>query len=378
MRSHRLLLLPVLAVLSAGCASQSAKVNCATLPTKSAAVAVAPPSCPLPPLPSPYPFTNLVLQGGGVLGSAYAGSLAVLEQQGIYEKIDRVAGTSAGAIVATLVALRFPAKDIETIVNEIDFRNFEDGGSIFRLLKHFGYYKGDYALGLIRCLISKKFGVPPTRKVTFRDLHEGKYRDLHVFSTDISTKSSMEFSFVKTPDFEVALAVRMSLSIPLFFAAVRDDLQTYVDGGVLRNYPIDLFDGRQVNPATLGLSLQNVHAKPTVQPVNDIPQYLKALFSTILDVQDIALGNNLPDLERSVIIDNLGISFTDFGLNQAQKEALVASGAKCTCSYLEDWRKWDAAHQRPSAMVGADEDKVTLVGAGRCGLVLPPAAVLPP
>ena len=370
------ILLLSLSALTAGCASHSAMVKCSTLPI-SATSEQATPACPVPPLE--YPFRNLVLQGGGVLGSAYAGALAVLDQQGIYAKIERVAGTSAGAILATLVALRFEPKDIELIVNNLDFKQFEDDGSVVRLAKHFGYFKGDFALGLFRCLITKKLGLPPGSKVTFADLHRGGYRDLHIFSTDISTKSSVEFSNEKTPDFEVAMAVRMSISIPLFFAAVDQNKQVFVDGGVLRNYAIDLFDSAQgVNPATLGLSLQNVHAKPVAQPVKDLPEYIKAVFSTLLDVQDIALGNNLPDLERTVIIDDLGISFTDFGLDLQQKQALVAAGAQCTCDYLEDWQKWNASGHLPSSMVRANEGKVTLNGVGRCGLVLPPAAVLEP
>lgn len=373
-------LLPLL-LLSVGCATSHPKVNCAVLPIAAPKPAggAKDPVCLLPPAPTGgYPFRQLVLQGGGVLGSAYAGSLEVLDEHGIYQQIDQVAGTSAGAILAMLVALRFSPQDIELIVGNLDFRQFEDGGSITRLVKRFGFFKGDFALQLFRCLITKKLGLPPDQIVTFQMLKDRGARDLHIFSTDISTKQSKEFSAALTPDFEVALAVRMSMSIPFFFAAVKDDMQIFVDGGVLRNYAIDLFDPPNgVNRATLGLSLQNVNAKPIKQPVNNIPQYIKALFSTLLGVQNIALGNNLPNLERSVIIDNLGISFIDFGLNAEQKQALVTSGANCTCSYLQDWRKWHDSGTYPSAMTGADEDEVELDGAGRCGLVLPPAAALP-
>jgi NTE family protein len=46
-----------------------------------------------------YPFTNLVFEGGGVKGVAYGGVLEVLDQQGILDQIQNVAGTSAGAII---------------------------------------------------------------------------------------------------------------------------------------------------------------------------------------------------------------------------------------------------------------------------------------
>ena len=45
-----------------------------------------------------YPFKNLVFEGGGVKGIAYAGAMKVLEKKGILKNIVRVGGTSAGAI----------------------------------------------------------------------------------------------------------------------------------------------------------------------------------------------------------------------------------------------------------------------------------------
>jgi len=49
-------------------------------------------------------FHNLVFEGGGIKGIAYAGALEVLEKENILSDIKRVAGTSAGAITATLLA----------------------------------------------------------------------------------------------------------------------------------------------------------------------------------------------------------------------------------------------------------------------------------
>jgi NTE family protein len=61
-------------------------------------------------------FKNLVFEGGGVKGIAYSGALQVLEQQNIMSDIKRVAGTSAGAITAALVALGANGKDVAEIV----------------------------------------------------------------------------------------------------------------------------------------------------------------------------------------------------------------------------------------------------------------------
>jgi NTE family protein len=71
-------------------------------------------------------FRNLVFEGGGVKGIAYAGALEVLEKENILPDIKRVAGTSAGAITATLLALGAKSSDIADIVGHTSFRKFMD------------------------------------------------------------------------------------------------------------------------------------------------------------------------------------------------------------------------------------------------------------
>ncbi len=65
-------------------------------------------------------FRNLVFEGGGVKGIAYAGAIQVLEKQNILEDIRRVAGASAGAITAALLSAGASSRDIEEIVGLLD------------------------------------------------------------------------------------------------------------------------------------------------------------------------------------------------------------------------------------------------------------------
>src|SRR4051812_44655693 len=75
---------------------------------------------------------DLVLAGGGVKGIGHVGALEVLEEHG-YDQFQRVAGTSVGAIVGSLVAAGIPAADIADALLEFDFRKLRDGGLIDRL-----------------------------------------------------------------------------------------------------------------------------------------------------------------------------------------------------------------------------------------------------
>ena len=76
--------------------------------------------------PNKYHFKNLVFEGGGVKGISYVGAMEILNDKGILQNIERVAGTSAGAMVAVLVGLGYTAKDISDILWDINFQNFMD------------------------------------------------------------------------------------------------------------------------------------------------------------------------------------------------------------------------------------------------------------
>jgi NTE family protein len=193
-----------------------------------------------------YPYKNLVFEGGGVKGVAYGGVFEVLEQRQITPQIQSVAGTSAGAITATMMRL----KEFLKIMITLNFEKFEDGCELigpFRLIRHFGWFKGNYFLKLMESYIKEKTG---DGRATFRDLVE-KYRDRHfkrlyVFGTNLTQEAVQKFSYETTPDVAVADAVRISMSIPFFFQTryyeQNGSNDPYCDGGVLNNYPIDTFD----------------------------------------------------------------------------------------------------------------------------------------
>ena len=68
-----------------------------------------------------FPYKNLVFKGGGIRGISYIGALEILEKYGILSQIDRVAGTSAGAITATLVSFRLNHQETYSRLRSLDF-----------------------------------------------------------------------------------------------------------------------------------------------------------------------------------------------------------------------------------------------------------------
>jgi NTE family protein len=262
------------------------------------------------------------------------GALQVLQEKNILQQVKAVAGTSAGSIVAALLSLGYDAAGISTIMNELDFSKLEDGWDPLRIPFTYGLYKGDYFLNWMRQRVKEAPGKNLPETATFADCKNAGCKELHVFATDLNSKTVKEFCFAATPTVPVAEAVRASMSIPLFFKAWQfsnsnPDNHIYVDGGVVLNYPITVFDtGAEPNMQTLGFFLKNMHGISTSIDLkyDQIVSYIKSLFDTILDSQVIDFDEDSTEMQRSVMIDDHGISATDFQLTNQQKQLLIQSG----------------------------------------------------
>src|SRR5690349_11943700 len=108
-------------------------------------------------------YKNLVLEGAGVRGFAYSGAFSILDSLGILPSIERVGGTSAGAIEATLLAVGYTPTELSEAAYKAPLKHFNDGswlifGGFGRLRRQFGWYKGDRITNWIGELIAAKTG----------------------------------------------------------------------------------------------------------------------------------------------------------------------------------------------------------------------------
>ncbi len=277
---------------------------------------------------------NLVFKGGGVLGITYAGAIEVLNEKKLLDNVKRVAGTSAGSIVATLLSLRCSASEITTLVRTTPFKKFEDHWNPLRIVTEYGLYEGDYFLSWMKNIIKEKTG---NENITFAEMSAAGFRDLKVFASDLNIMGIREFSNEKTPGVIVAESIRASMSIPLFFKAWKfpnnnPNDHIYVDGGVLYNYPITAFDDDE---KTLGFFIKFEEEQSDLK-YDEIIKYVKTLFNTLLSAQDIDFYKNKSEEKITVMISNLGISATDFEITEQQKEQLFNEGKKATLKYIEN------------------------------------------
>ncbi|MEK4565588.1 patatin-like phospholipase family protein [Alkalihalobacillus sp. FSL R5-0424] len=291
---------------------------------------------------------DAVFAGGGVKAFAFLGSLKVLEERG-YE-FERVAGTSAGSIVAALVKAGYTSEEMMTILDQIDIDSFKDDRISFlpftvlkwiNVYMKLGLYKGDALEAWIRDLLKAK-GI-----VTFGDLPE---QSLRVVVSDLSRgqmvvlPDDLDKYGIRAESFSVAKAIRMSCSIPYFFEPVklydRSGHYSYiVDGGLLSNFPIWLFRDGEKNTwrrPVIGLQLKpKIEDQPPHRIKNAIDLY-KAVFDTMTAAHD-ARHIEEEDAQNVIFIPVTDIKATDFDLTPVEKEELIKLGEAKTTKFLSRW-----------------------------------------
>lgn len=330
---------------------------------------------------------DVVLEGGGVKGIALVGVLAVLEEAGY--TINRVAGTSAGAIVGALAAARMPASKMVEVMEELDYRRFQDAkglarlatpGQLLSLLLDQGIYAGDYARDWIAEMLAEH-GVR-----TFADLHcddpganlppEKDYR-LVVMVSDVTQGALRRLPWeydrygCRADDISVADAVRASMSIPFFYRPVKmRDRRSgrrcwMVDGGMLSNFPVDTFDrrdDRRPRWPTFGIKLSDrPEDGAAAYDVQGILSLTRAMVGTMTSFHDRLHLQASDVLDRTIFVDTGGVRATDFGLDRDTQQQLYRSGRAAAEKFLQgapDREAWDfdaylERHRRSRATAAA-------------------------
>jgi len=283
---------------------------------------------------------NLVFEGGGVRGIAYAGAVEALDSRGLLAGVRGVAGSSAGAFMALLLSLKNSPDEIAEALNPKHFKSLEDKPNPIRVATHYGLYKGEVLYDWIVAQLTQK-GLSPD--LTFEGLQDEGARDLRVFATDLTLCNTRQFSVEKTPKASVVGAVRASMSIPLLYSAWQfpnsiPDNHIYVDGGVVYNYPINAFDdGRGFNPRTLGFHfIKSLDTEPFAEVgLNNLFEFANRLFATALRAQVIDLDQDIEESQQTVGIDDLGFKATDFDISDDGFERLYRSGYDATIKHLK-------------------------------------------
>jgi NTE family protein len=302
-------------------------------------------------------FVDAVFEGGGVKGIGLAGAASVVEEHGYIWS--NLAGTSAGAIVASLLAAGYCGSELKDIIGSVNYLKFKDLsglsslpviGPLSGLIWEKGIYTGKYFETWLRQLLNRK------NVRTFKDLIIDEFKDderyrfkLRVIASDITNGRMLVLPQdvaqygMEPENLDVAFAVRMSMSIPFFFKPVgvrskaEKNTSYIVDGGLLSNFPVWLFDNLDSAPEwpTFGFKLVDPE-EGTPHQVNGPISLLTALFSTMMEAHDARYIQD-QHFARTIPIPTLGIKTTEFDITPARTEALYQSGRKAAEDFLKSW-----------------------------------------
>jgi NTE family protein len=334
---------------------------------------------------------DLALEGGGVKGIGLVGAVLVLDEAGY--SIARVAGTSAGAITACLIAsivkASKPMTALRTYLGQLDFTKFMPEGKIHQffdrqggavqdaadaaiLTRRMGLYPGTYlaqwlqpildGLG-VRTFADLKIdqsddpgmSLPPNRQyglvVNVSDLTRGELVQL-----------PWDYAYYGLPadQQQVIGAVRASMSIPFFFepvtiqageASVDVDMPdgsvirqhydagtvTWTDGGMLRNFPIGAFDRVDDQPArwpTIGIKLSSLQTRfgATTASSTALNVAIRALH-TMMNEWD-RYNVEASTAARTIFVDNAGLTATQFDLSLHQQNELFINGVQAATKFV--------------------------------------------
>lgn len=285
-----------------------------------------------------------VFSGGGMKGIALVGAYQVLEEKGY--RLKRVAGTSAGAILACFIAAGYTGKEIEEIMVDQDFQTLLDPRKTVLPIPFMKWLNLYWGLGLyqgkaLENWFLEKLAVKGV--YTFSDLPPGT---LKLVASDLTNGKMMVLpddleKYGVSPDsFPIARALRMSCGIPFFFEPVKMKVGSgdtiVVDGGVLSNFPMWIFDNGNKERPLIGLKLSGSAEESKPYKIKNGLHLFEALFSTMKNAHDERYISR--KIEKNVIFIPVDeYSATQFDLDRDKKAHLLEKGRHRATQFLKMW-----------------------------------------
>lgn len=156
---------------------------------------------------------GLALSGGGAKGFAHLGVFQALNEKGLFPEI--ISGTSAGAFAGVFYADGYTPEEIKDIFDKRSFTEFAEFS-----LPQGGFFKSTRFQNFLK-----------------KNLRAKRFEDLkipmRVITTDIESGESRVFS-----SGPLIPAIVASCTVPIIFQPVQIDNRYYVDGGLLKNFPV--------------------------------------------------------------------------------------------------------------------------------------------
>jgi NTE family protein len=264
-------------------------------------------------------LVNLVLSGSGIKFPFFVGAIVRLLEEDI--QIAQVAGTSGGALVAAAIASGYSAEELSKLCLEIVPKlGSVAKPSIITFLDQMGFIKGNKIKEILEKHLVKKLGQA--------------HLPLHITATNFDLGVIQIFSSVQQTDLDTARAVMSSMAAPLVFVPEIIDGDMFIDGGVAKNFPVDLF---KASPhPTIGIYfVEKKKRYPRPRGLFKLFSYISRIISIMInssateDIQDAPSAKLLPIKSD---IDSF-----DFNVSTEEVQRMIKSGYSQADKWIKSW-----------------------------------------
>lgn len=277
---------------------------------------------------------TFIFGGGAVRGFSYVGVIKALEELGVHS--DTIAGSSVGAVFSVLYAMGFSHEEMKVIFMGFNYNMFKDINFSFN--SGFAFSKGEVFLEWLRDLIEKKFYGDEYKKgenppVKFIDIE----KNLYILTCDLKSNAPLVFSKSNTPEFEIAMAVRISASFPGLMNPTEYDDSILVDGDLIKSWPLwkTNIELNKDHTRILEFRLEGCRDVATIKNPLDYFNIVFSSFSNYCTENVIDLYND-NDKYDYILIDTKDVLLIDFALAEDKRMELINTGYKTTISYFKN------------------------------------------
>lgn len=301
-----------------------------------------------------HDYENLVLAGGGIKIIASIGALEIIQEKGLLRKMTGFAGSSAGAIVAGALSIGYNVAELKEILLHKNFNDFKDYYWLVpvKIFYYYGCCPGDPFYQWFGDMIKIKTGNPD---ITFKEVYEKYGKHLIITGCCLNKRETHYYSHISNPDMPIRKAVRISISIPGLFVPVQWNGDFLVDGGLLENYCIYIFDKEDTNSKThkitaeypthipqsktLGLKLMSTDEKPDSQiyhgnfKISNFMDYIQSIINTMMtQIDRSCISKHYWD--HTIPINTGDIPMGEFNLSIEKKLELIKIGKSSALTFF--------------------------------------------
>ncbi len=273
-----------------------------------------------------------IFGGGGIRGISYCGAYKALLENNI--KLTGCAGSSIGAVFASLIAFGYSYEEVYEIMSKTGFEMFIDINIDFK--KDLAISKGKIFYEWIKEQLERKYYGEIYEKdkmspVKFCDIKN----NLVIYSVDLTNLKFQEFSCKKTPDFEIAQAIRASVSMPGLFTPLEYEDSLIVDGDLLKSTPLWRVSNtiKNLDERILEFRLED---NETPKKIDNSIGYLNRVYNAISGFATDYIIDLYKEKDKFdyIKINTPDVSVVDFLMPKEKKQELFEIGYNSTKKYL--------------------------------------------